>query len=641
MDYAAPTRRPDKPVPRPRALGPWLLDAGAWTLGLTAAIVARFDLDVTTAPVAATTIAVLIAIALHTGIGHQQFLYRGRYGFGTFEEVRAVFVTVLSVVIALFVVDLLIPGRPVPLSTSLVGGPVALVFMLGARYLRRLQHERRLRPNATKATPVLLFGAGAAGQGLLRSLLRDPRSQYVPVGLLDDDPRKRHLRVSGVAVLGGRSAIGEVVAATGVKTVIFAVANAEASLIRRVRGLTLSAGAAFKVVPSVAEMLDGTVGVADVRDAKISDLLGRHQVETDLEKIAGSLKGKRVLVTGAGGSIGSELCRQLDRFGPGELMMLDRDESALHAVQLSLRGRALLDGPDLILADLRDAAAIKAIFTGRRPQVVFHAAALKHLPLLETYPGEAVKSNVLGTQTVLEAAAAVGVERFINISTDKAANPVSVLGYSKRITERLTAHASTQGEGTYLSVRFGNVLGSRGSVLMAFAAQIAAGGPITVTDPEVTRYFMTIQEAVQLVIQAAAIGRDGEALVLEMGRPVLIAHVAKQMAEAANSPIEIVYTGLRPGEKLHEDLFGDGEKDDRPLHPLISHVAVPALRPEDARALDAYADPTQVIKELTALCDTGRPSGGDARNLEMSVPMTRSAPQGDRMDGYRTIGSAR
>jgi FlaA1/EpsC-like NDP-sugar epimerase len=369
----------------------------------------------------------------------------------------------------------------------------------------------------------------------------------------------------------------------------------------------LESGADFKVVPSVAELFNGTLSAADVRDAKISDLLGRHQVETDLEKIAGYLEGKRVLVTGAGGSIGSELCRQLDRFRPAELMMLDRDESALHAVQLSLRGRALLDDPELILADLRDEVGIKAIFGERRPQVVFHAAALKHLPLLETHPGEAVQSNVWGTQNVLEAAAAVGVERFVNISTDKAANPGSVLGYSKRITERLTAYASSVGAGSYLSVRFGNVLGSRGSVLTAFAAQIAAGGPITVTHPEVTRYFMTVQEAVQLVIQAAALGRGGEALVLEMGRPVRIAQVAKQMADQANSPVEIVYTGLRAGEKLHEELFGAGEKDVRPLHPLISHVSVPPLSPDRVRGLKPYAEPGEVVQDLTALCAADLP----------------------------------
>ncbi|GAB1642988.1 nucleoside-diphosphate sugar epimerase/dehydratase [Krasilnikovia sp. MM14-A1259] len=574
----------------------------------------------------AISVAIACAITLQTAIGHQQYLYRGRYGFGTFEEVRAVSTTVLSVVVVLSLVDLLVPGRPLPLSAPLLGGPVALVMMLGVRYLRRLQNERRLRPDATQAAPVLLFGAGSAGQRLLRSLLQDPSSQYVPVGLLDDDPAKRHLHVSGVPVLGARENIPDALTRTGARTLIFAVANADASLIRHIRGLTLGAGAMFKVVPSVSELLDGRVRASDVRDVKVSDLLGRHQIDTDLEAIAGYLKGKRVLVTGAGGSIGSELCRQLDRFEPAQLMMLDRDESALHAVQLSLHGRALLDSPDLILADLRDTERIKTLFAERRPEVVFHAAALKHLPLLESHPGEAVKSNVWGTQTVLEAAAAAGVDRFVNISTDKAANPSSVLGYSKRITERLTAHASTTADGTFLSVRFGNVLGSRGSVLTAFAAQIAAGGPITVTDPDVTRYFMTVQEAVQLVIQAAAIGRDGEALVLEMGQPVRIAQVAKQMAEQADGPVEIVFTGLRPGEKLHEELFGEGEADARPLHPLISHVAVPPLDPADVRVLTPHAEADQIVKELAVLCDADEALAEAAAGAGQHIARQTSRP---------------
>jgi FlaA1/EpsC-like NDP-sugar epimerase len=603
MNSPAQKQQPNARVPRPRALGPWLVDAGAWALGLAAVVFARYELDVIATPLIATAAATALAIAIHSAIGHQQFLYRGRYGFGTFEEVRAVFVTVLATVAALYSVDVLTPSRPLPLSAPLLGGPVALIVMLGVRYLRRLQAERRMRPDLKQAAPVLLFGAGAAGQRLLGTLLRDPNSQYIPVGLIDDNPRKRRLRVDGIGMLGGRADIPAALASTGANAVIFSVANAEASLIREIRRITLGAGATFKVVPSVSELLDGRIGAAEVRDVKISDLLGRHQLDTDLDAIADYLRGKRVLVTGAGGSIGSELCRQLDRFDLEELMMLDRDESALHAVQLSLRGRALLDTPELILADLRDAEGIKAVFSDRRPQVVFHAAALKHLTLLESHPGEAIKSNVWGTQTVLEASAAAGVERFVNISTDKAANPSSVLGYSKRITERLTAHASTVSAGTFLSVRFGNVLGSRGSVLTAFASQIAGGGPITVTDPDVTRYFMTVQEAVQLVIQAAAIGRDGEALVLEMGQPVRIAEVARQMAEQADSPVEIVYTGLRPGEKLHEELFGDGEQDERPLHHLISHVSVPALDPAEIRLLDPYAEADQVVKELTGMCD--------------------------------------
>jgi FlaA1/EpsC-like NDP-sugar epimerase len=519
---------------------------------------------------------------------------------GSLPEVRELTATVAGTASVLFLYVITATQRPVPASTPIIGGAVALLFMLAARTAYRYHRDRSLRPNAKAATPVLLFGLGAAGQALLRAMLSDPQGGYLPVALLDDDPDKQHLRIDGVPVLGTRYDIAAAVRRTGARTVIFSVANANAELIRTIRTATLDAGADFKVLPPVRELVDDRIRVSDVRDVDIADLLGRRQVVADLAGTDTALAGRRVLVTGAGGSIGSELCRQIMRANPGELMMLDRDESALHALQLSLHGRALLDGPELILADLRDPERIRRVFAERRPEVVFHAAALKHLTLLQRHPGEAVRTNVLGTQAVLDACR--GVAMFVNISTDKAANPTSVLGYSKRITERLTAYAAAHTDGTFLSVRFGNVLSSRGSVVTAFQQQIEAGLPLTVTHPDVTRYLMTIQEAVHLVLQAAAIGRDGEALVLDMGSPVRIADLARQLAEQAARPVDILYTGLRPGEKLHEDLFGSGEIDARPLHPLVSHVAVPALHPADAMALDPYDDPEKIIESLAGLC---------------------------------------
>jgi FlaA1/EpsC-like NDP-sugar epimerase len=583
---------------RPSGPADWPADLCAWAGGLALAI------TLAPAPPAlfAVGAAIVLAAALHTTIAWPVHLYRRRYGRGTLPELRALALTVAATGALLWAL------ANVPAPVAVVGAMTALLAMVTGRAAGRLRRERRLRvaPATGPAVRVLVYGAGAAGHRLLRSMAHDPHCRYRPVGLIDDDPAKRNLRVEGVAVLGGLSSLIAAVERTGAQVVIFAIRAGDGALLRDVRTMTTAAGRDLKVLPSINESLEagagGPVGVAEVRDVRLSDLLGRRQIDTDLAAIGDYLTGRRVLVTGAGGSIGSELCRQLHRFGPAELMMLDRDESALHAVQLSIHGRALLDSPELILADLRDAASIGAVFAERRPEVVFHAAALKHLTLLERHPAEAVQTNVLGTLNVLSAAASVGVQRFVNISTDKAANPVSVLGYSKRVTERLTAHRSTVAAGTYLNVRFGNVLGSRGSVVTAFQAQIAAGGPVTVTDPDVTRFMMTVQEAVQLVIQAAALGAGGEALVLDMGSPVRIDELAHQLAAQAERPVDFVYTGLRPGEKLHEELFGDGESDLRPLHPLISHVSVPPLDPALALALDVRAAPGALVGQLADLC---------------------------------------
>jgi len=305
----------------------------------------------------------------------------------------------------------------------------------------------------------------------------------------------------------------------------------------------------------------------------------------DTTVVAEHISGRRVLVTGAGGSIGSELCRQIARFGPAKLYLLDRDESGIQATQLSLTGQGLLEGDEVVLADIRDAGSMIAILASTRPDIVFHAAALKHLPLLEHYPFEAWKTNVVGTLNVLEACAAAGVGTFVNISTDKAANPICVLGYSKRVAERVTADFARTQPGRYVSVRFGNVLGSRGSVVHAFNAQIDRGGPVTVTHPDVERFFMLIPEACQLVLEAAVAGTDGEVMVLDMGEPVRIVDVANTLIRRSSKDhVDIVFTGLRPGEKLTEDLFSDDEYPRATSHRLISSVHVPAVGRVEIRA---------------------------------------------------------
>jgi FlaA1/EpsC-like NDP-sugar epimerase len=364
-----------------------------------------------------------------------------------------------------------------------------------------------------------------------------------------------------------------------------AITGASAEMVREVGEIVEGAGLHFLVLPSVKEMVGRRVRLSDVREVDIQDILGRHEIDTNLCEIASYVTQRVVLVTGAGGSIGSELARQVHRFGPKELVLLDRDESALHAVQLSIYGHGLLDTPDIVLADIRDESALDAVFAERRPEVVLHAAALKHLPMLEQYPLEGWKTNVLGTLNVLRVAEKYGCSRFVNISTDKAATPTSVLGRSKRIAERLTAWFGDYGDGTYLSVRFGNVLGSRGSMLQTFRTQIARGGPITVTHPDVTRFFMTIPEACELTIQAAAIGEPGEVLVLDMGEPIRILDVATRLIAQSGQDIDIVFTGLRSGEKMHEVLVSHDEGGEYRHHPRIRHIPVPPMHPaslEDA-----------------------------------------------------------
>ncbi|UKA74596.1 polysaccharide biosynthesis protein [Arthrobacter sp. FW306-07-I] len=557
------------------------IDAEAWIVAVTFAVLFRFDFVAEPVNWLSVGILAVLGIVLQAGVGWRLALYRGRHQHGAFDEAQTLLFTVVTVASVLFVVNLVFLRAPgLPRSTALVALPVAFVLMGGSRYLRRLFAERRVRP-LDSAESVLIYGAGQTGAYLLRRMLSDPASPYRPVGFVDDDPEKRNLRLSQVPVMGNGAELEALAHSTGATAMVLCVARADAEFIRRISDAADKAGLRLMVMPLLSEILEDGMRLADLRDVAIEDIIGRRPVDTEIASIADYVAGKRVLVTGAGGSIGSELCRQLSKYAPQELIMLDRDETGLHGVQMMLSGHGLLNSSDVVLADIRDKGAIRAIFDSRKPQVVFHAAALKHLPMLEQYPEEAWKTNVLGTLSVLQASERVAVETFVNISTDKAANPTSVLGHSKRLAERLTAWAAERTGRSYVSVRFGNVIGSRGSMLPTFIAQIESGGPVTVTDPDVTRYFMTIPEACQLVIQAGAIGRPGEALILDMGRPVKILDVAKRMISMSGRTIDIVFTGLRPGEKLHEELFGQEEHGERPFHDKVTHTAVPPLDPAD------------------------------------------------------------
>jgi FlaA1/EpsC-like NDP-sugar epimerase len=546
--------------------------------------------------------AMLLICLLSVVSGLLAGLYRGRHPRGSLDEVISVFIAGGLMIVPLAMLSgVLVSAQQHMLRALAEGAFIALPTIVVARYVvfaARQGGPSRRRERTTAGVRVIVFGAGHAGTALIRHLLAEPDAAYRPVALLDDDPAKRRLRVCGILVLGDRTKMAEVAAATGATVLVIAVARASGTDIRDLTARAEQCGLIPKVVPTTTELISGGARIEGVRDPRISDLLGRRPIRTDVKAIAGHFAGRRILVTGAGGSIGAELCRQLHQLAPAELIMLDRDESALHEVQLTLHGRALLDSDETVLADIRDVRRVREVFERFRPQIVFHAAALKHLPLLERYPAEAVQSNIFGTQTVLEAAAACGAGWFVNISTDKAADPVSVLGYSKRIAERLTAHTAGQADGTYLSVRFGNVLGSRGSVLGALSAQVKTGGPLTVTHPEVSRYFMTVDEAVQLVFQAVVVGGSGEVLILDMGEPVRIADIARRLAAQSADPVEIVYTGLRPGEKLAEDLLGASEVDHRPRHPLVRHAHVKPLDPDELSGLVLDGDEATLRRRL-------------------------------------------
>jgi dTDP-glucose 4,6-dehydratase len=397
------------------------------------------------------------------------------------------------------------------------------------------------------------------------------------VGFIDDNSAKNHLVLSGIRVLGNTSQLETICLDHRVDTLLVAIANISApellELDQRLRPLEIK----VTVIPTATEIVGGAIKLGDISDVTEEDLMGRRPITTNEEEITKFCLDKRILVTGAGGSIGSEMVRQLSRYKPRELFLLDRDESALHNVQLTLDGSGHLMSSNLILADIRDTKRINSIISDLKPEIIFHAAALKHLPLLERYPEEAFKTNVLGTVNVLQAAIRNNVKNFINISTDKAADPISIFGKSKLLTEQLTASVPINFDSRFVSVRFGNVLGSRGSVIETFRFQIKKGGPVTVTDKGVSRYFMTIREAVHLVLQATVIGSNGDTLILDMGSPVRIYDLAKYMIERSGRQIDIEIIGLRPGEKMQESLISSIDQPQPTSHELVTRTRVKAL----------------------------------------------------------------
>ena len=534
-------------------------------------------------------------------------------------------------------------GHLIPRSVVLVGGLAATVGMIGVRFYARVFYERSLSNVGTSGRRVLLVGAGQAADTLLREAARNPALRITFVGLVDDDLRLRHMRLNNMPVLGTIDEVAQVAQDAEAEEILIAIPSAAPEELARILRLCRVTDLPIRTLPSLSQLIDGRVSLADARALDIQDLLGRPKIETDLGAIGQYLRGKRVLVTGAGGSIGSELARQVAAFSPAELFLLDRDESALYHLHEDLRVRGRHPYEVLPICMLQE-NKIEELFAEVRPHVVFHAAAYKHVPLMELHPDEAVINNVGGTRVIAEAAGRHGVERFVNISTDKAVDPVNVMGATKRVNEYLIRVLSRRYPGTrYCSVRFGNVLGSRGSVIPIFRNQIAAGGPVTVTHPDMTRYFMMIEEAVQLVLQAAALldevpaeddaAGDGDraaggtygAFVLEMGAPVRVVDLAHRMIElltpGTGTPMVVEFTGLRPGEKLTETLVGHGEVEMPTRHPMIRLAqtnpvqrvpsALPAGFEQSLARLLALArehgEPDQIIIALQACVPTYAP----------------------------------
>ncbi|MEJ5929232.1 nucleoside-diphosphate sugar epimerase/dehydratase [Corynebacterium sp. H128] len=570
-----------QPFPKETAL--FSVDAVVWIVSVALAALLRyeFDLQAVRWDILAWFAVAAVILQLLIGLGFRLYRKRGRLALGTFEDTLSVSLVVGIVGSILWLASVILGGRlGISRGVMIIATLVSIFLALSVRFIVRKQVERNRRP-ASDSTRALILGGGYIGTNLAQWMMTDPASPYLPVGFIDDDPDLESRRIRGVPVLGSLDEIAKVVSETGAETLIVAIANVDSSFFRQIQDIASQNGLSVKVMPTIGQVVAKGIRGNDLRDLSIEDLLGRQPVETNVSEIAGYLTGKKVLVTGAGGSIGSQLCTEISKYGPSELMMLDRDETGLQQVLINVAGNGLLDTDAVILADIRESEEVLKIFRARRPDVVFHAAALKHLPMLERYPDEGWKTNVLGSLNVLRAAYDVGVETFVNISTDKAANPTSVLGHSKRVAEKLTAWYGAQSDNTYLSVRFGNVIGSRGSMLPTFMRLIQENKPITVTHPDVTRFFMTIPEACQLVLQAGGIGRSGEVLILDMGEPVKILEIAQRMIKMSEKDIDIVFTGLRPGEKMHEELVGTGETANRPFHSKISHAHAEVIDPDD------------------------------------------------------------
>ncbi|MDQ4130911.1 MAG: polysaccharide biosynthesis protein [Actinomycetota bacterium] len=551
------------------------LDCGIAVAAYTGLLLIRFDGLVPAKYARNFPFFLAVAVVAHLLANWGFGLYGQMWRHASVQEARAVVLAGMSATCALAV--LFLSGRnQQPLSVVLLGGGTTMMLVGGVRFQSRLFAFRR-NAGLPRPSRVAVMGAGDSGAAIVRDMLRSPEAGLVPVAVLDDDPRKQGRSLHGIPIIGGLGSVAKAVERYGADQALLAIPSADGELVRTIARAADDARITLKVLPSVSELVTGRVSVRDVRDVQITDLLGRNQVSTDLEAVRAILHDQRVLITGGGGSIGSEIARQVADCDPALLLLLDHDETHLYDASSDLDKGAVQ-----LLADVRDRDLVDRLFSVQRPDVVFHAAAHKHVPLLESHPCEAIATNILGTLNVIDAARRHGVGRFVLISTDKAVRPTSVMGASKRIGEQIVLSRCEPGL-RYCAVRFGNVLGSRGSVIPRFMRQIEEGGPITVTDPRMTRFFMSTSEAVQLVLQAAVFSQGGEVFMLDMGEPVRILELAERMIRLSGrnvgTDIPIRITGVRPGEKLTEELRAPDEPTFPTPHPSILALHPPLLDP--------------------------------------------------------------
>jgi FlaA1/EpsC-like NDP-sugar epimerase len=536
-------------------------------------------------------------------------LYRRLWIYASIQEMKiiALAVTTASIVVSLTMVAMFVQGFFVgfPRSVLIIDWLLSLAFVGGLRFSLRLVAENRRMSNASTGndqdTRVLIVGAGDAGALVAKELQKNPQLGKIPVGFLDDNPSKQHNEIHGIPVVGTIASLTQSIDQYGVDEVIMAIPSAPGKVIREVTNVCRSKNVKSSTMPGLYELLGGKVSINRLREVEITDLLRREPSNTDTKLVGGSLRGKTVLVTGAGGSIGQELCKQIARWGPKSLIMLGHGENSIFNAMLEMQEIF----PDLtlhpVIADVRNYLRISSLFREYRPDVVFHTAAHKHVPLMELNPEDAVTNNIVGTRYLVDAALKHNVEKFIMISSDKAIRPVNIMGATKRIAEMIVLDAAGHRDGVFSVVRFGNVLGSRGSVVPLFKRQIANGGPITITHPDMKRYFMTIPEAVNLVLQAAAMGKGGELFMLNMGVQVRIQDLAEDLIRLSGlepgRDIEIVTTGIRRGEKLSEDLWDEGCKTIPTQNPDIFQI--------DLEHQLSGATLNDSIDELARLADEG------------------------------------